>query len=86
VQLDKSLNLTPADLGNLGKAMVDAEAKYRLMHNYSYTYFTELDQGERYVSLGSKGVNFSAVKGTIYTPATGLTTSVLDVAAYQHIS
>jgi hypothetical protein len=65
--------------------MVDAEAKYRLMHNYSYTYFTELEQGERYVSLGSKGVNFSAVKGAIYTPATGLTTSVLDVAAYQHI-
>ncbi|EJM71524.1 hypothetical protein PMI30_00203 [Pseudomonas sp. GM50] len=85
VQLDKSLNLTHADLQNLGKAMVDAEAKYRLMHNYSYTYFTELDQGERYVSLGSKGVNFSTVKGTVYAPATGLTTSVLDVAAYQHI-
>ena len=84
VRLDKALNLTPIDLGNLGKAMVDAEAKYRLMHNYSYTYFTELDQGERYVSLGSKGVNFSAVKGTIYTPVTGLTTNVLDVAAYHH--
>ncbi|RON25686.1 hypothetical protein [Pseudomonas lini] len=85
VQLDKSLNLTHADLENLGKAMVDNEAMYQLMHNYSYTYFTELDQGERYVSLGSQGVNFSAVKGAIYTPATGLTTSVLDVAAYQHI-
>ncbi|WP_447787911.1 MULTISPECIES: hypothetical protein [Pseudomonas] len=85
VQLDKSLNLTQVDLENLGKAMVDDEAKYRLMHNYSYTYFTELDQGERYVSLGSNGVNFSAVKGAIYAPATGLTTSVLDVAAYQHI-
>jgi hypothetical protein len=81
VQLDKSLNLTHAALENLGKAMVDNEAKYRLMHNYSYTYFTELDQGERYVSLGSQGVNFSAVKGTIYTPAT----NVLDVAAYRHI-
>ena len=85
VQLDKSLNLTHADLENLGKAMVDNEAMYQLMHKYSYTYFTELDQGERYVSLGSQGVNFSAVKGAIYTPATGLTTSVLDVAAYQHI-
>ncbi|WP_237883503.1 hypothetical protein [Pseudomonas sp. PGPR40] len=85
VQLDKSLNRTQADLTNLGKAMVVNEAKYRLMHNYSYTYFTELDQGERYVSLGGQGVNFSAVKGTIYTPATGLTTSVLDVAAYQYI-
>ncbi|KNH46602.1 hypothetical protein HTX81_11630 [Pseudomonas lini] len=85
VQLDKSLNLTHADLENLGKAMVDNEAMYQLMHKYSYTYFTELDQGERYVSLGSQGVNFSAVKGAIYAPATGLTTSVLDVAAYQHI-
>lgn len=84
VRLDKALNLTPIDLGNLGKAMVDAEAKYRLMHNYSYTYFTELDQGERYVSLGSQGINFSAVKGTIYTPVTGLSTNVLDVAAYHH--
>ncbi|KAB0505328.1 hypothetical protein [Pseudomonas lini] len=85
VQLDKSLNLTHADLENLGKAMVDNEAKYRLMHKYSYTYFSELDQGERYVSLGSQGVNFSAVKGAIYAPATGLTTSVLDVDSYQHI-
>ncbi|MBB3241478.1 hypothetical protein FHW68_003004 [Pseudomonas sp. Tn43] len=84
VRLDKALNLTPIDLGNLGKAMVDAEAKYRLMHNYSYIYFTELDQGERYVSLGSQGINFSAVKGTIYTPVTGLSTNVLDVAAYHH--
>ncbi len=85
MQLDKSLNLTHADLENLGKAMVDNEAKYRLMHKYSYTYFSELDQGERYVSLGSQGVNFSAVKGAIYAPATGLTTSVLDVDSYQHI-
>ncbi|GID04169.1 MULTISPECIES: hypothetical protein [Pseudomonas] len=85
VRLNKPLNLTQADLDNLRKTMVNDEAKYRLMHKYSYTYFTELDQGERYVSLGSKGVNFSAVKGTIYTPATGLTTSVLDGAAYRSI-
>lgn len=85
VLLNKPLNLTQADLDNLRKTMVNDEAKYRLMHKYSYTYFTELDQGERYVSLGSNGVNFSAVKGTIYTPATGLTTSVLDGAAYRPI-
>jgi hypothetical protein len=85
VQLNKPLNLTQADLENLSNAMVSDEAKYRLMHNYSYTYFTELDQGERYVSLGSKGVSFSAVKGTIYAPATGLSTSLLDVAAYRSI-
>lgn len=85
VQLNKPLNLTQADLENLSNAMARDEAKYQLMHKYSYTYFTELDQGERYVSLGSKGVSFPAVKGTIYAPATGLTTSLLDVASYQHI-
>ncbi|TBN32853.1 hypothetical protein [Pseudomonas sp. BGI-2] len=85
VQLNKPLNLTQADLENLSNAVARDEAKYQLMHKYSYTYFTELDQGERYVSLGSKGVSFSTVKGTIYAPATGLSTSLLDVAAYKHI-
>jgi hypothetical protein len=85
VQLDKPLNLTQADLENLSNAVARDEAQYLLMHKYSYTYFTELDQGERYVSLGSNGVSFSAVKGTIYAPATGLSTSLLDVSAYQHI-
>ncbi|PNG45129.1 hypothetical protein A1354_04620 [Pseudomonas asplenii] len=85
VQLNKTLNLTQADLQNLTNGIVRDEARYKRMHNISYTYFTELDKGERYVSLGSKGVPFSAVKGTIYAPATGLTTSVLDVAAYRVI-
>jgi len=70
---------------NLNDAIVNAAAKYKAMEKCSYTWFTELDQGERYVSLGSKGVPFSTVKGTIYTPATGLTTSVLDVEAYRAI-
>lgn len=65
--------------------MVRDAAKYKAMEKYSYTWFTELDQGERYVSLGSKGVPFSSVKGGIYAPDSGLTTSVLDLAAYRHI-
>lgn len=85
VQLNKTLNLTPTDLQNLTKGIVRDEARYKRMHNISYTYITELDKGERYVSLGGKGVPFSAVKGPIYAPATGLTTSVLDVAAYRVI-
>ncbi|MFJ2321759.1 hypothetical protein [Pseudomonas sp. NPDC087817] len=85
VQLNKTLNLTQTDLKTLTDGIVRDEARYKRMHNISYTYFTELDKGERYVSLGSKGVPFSAVKGSIYTPATGLTTSVLDVAAYRVI-
>lgn len=85
VQLQKNLDLTQADLENLTNGIVRDEAKFKLMHKYSYTYFTELDQGERYVSLGSKGVPFSSVKGEIYKPATGLATSLLDISAYQHL-
>lgn len=85
VPLNKTLNLTSADLQNHHNAMARDAAKYKAMEKYSYTYFTELDQGERYVSLGSNGVKFSAVKGTIYAPATGLNTGLADVDSYRHI-
>ncbi|WP_339100732.1 hypothetical protein WKQ99_27230 [Pseudomonas atacamensis] len=85
VPLSKTLNLSDTDLRRLTGAIVRDEARYKKMHSQSYTYFTELDKGERYVSLGSKGVPFSAVKGTIYRPATGLTTSLLDISGYQHL-
>jgi hypothetical protein len=85
VQLNKTLNLSEADLLRLTGAIVADEARYKQMHSISYTYFTELDKGERYVSLGSKGVPFSAVKGSIYAPATGLMTSLLDVSTYKHL-
>jgi hypothetical protein len=85
VPLNKTLNLTPADLQNHHNTMTRDAAKYKAMEKYSYTYFTELDQGERYVSLGSNGVKFSAVRGTIYAPATGLNTGLADVDSYRHI-
>ena len=85
VQLNKTLNLTDADLNLLTGNITRHEALYKLMHEQSYTYFTELDKGERSVSLGSKGVPFSTVKGTIYQPATGLSTSLLDISAYGHL-
>ncbi len=85
VPLNKTLNLNEADLLRLTGAIVSDEAQYQLMHKISYTYFSEMDKGERYVSLGSKGVPFSAVTGTIYQPATGLTTSLLDVSAYKNL-
>ncbi|MGF6111861.1 hypothetical protein [Pseudomonas frederiksbergensis] len=86
VPLNKTLNLTQADLENMHNTMASAEAKYVAMQKCSYTYFTDLDKGERYVSLGSKGVNFSAVKGTIYAPATGLAASLrMDKGSYQDI-
>lgn len=86
VPLNKTLNLSQADLENLHNVMASAEAKYVAMHRCSYTYFTDLDKGERYVSLGSKGVNFSAVKGAGYTPATGLASSLkMDKGSYRDI-
>ncbi|RON17507.1 hypothetical protein BK660_22910 [Pseudomonas brassicacearum] len=85
VPLNKTLNLTVADLQIHHNAMTRDAAKYKAMEKFSYTYFTELDQGERYVSLGSNGVKFSAVKGTIYAPATGLSTGLADVDSYRHI-
>lgn len=86
VTLNKTLNLTQADLENLHNAMASAEAKYVAMQKCSYTYFTDLDKGERYVSLGSKGVNFSAVKGAGYAPTAGLAAGLrMDKGSYQDI-
>jgi hypothetical protein len=83
--LTKTLNLSEADLKNLLAGIARNEATYQQMHNLSYTYFTELDQGERYVSLGSDGMPFSAVKGSPFTPPAGLAMDVLDSAAYRHL-
>jgi hypothetical protein len=86
VTLNKTLNLTHAQLENLHTVMGRDDSKYVAMRKISYTYFTELDLGERHVSLGSKGVNFSAVKGTIFAPATGLTTGLkMEKDSYLHI-
>lgn len=84
-KLNKSLELTDADLLSLSAKMVEDATHYKAMEKHSYTYFTERDEGERYVSLGTKGVKFTTVQGPIYTPATGLATSVLDVQAYRQI-
>ncbi len=85
VALNKTLNLSEADLNSLSKAIVADEATYRLMHQISYTYFTERDVGERYVSLGSKGVPFSTVKGAPFTPQSGLQTSLQEISAYRQL-
>ncbi len=85
VQLNKTLNLTEYELADLAKRIVEDEEKYRAMHRVSYTYFTELDQGERYVSVGSKGVPFSLVKDAAYIPPGGLEVPVGDVSTYRHL-
>jgi hypothetical protein len=86
VPLNKTLKLSQADLENMHNVMASAEAKYVTMQKCSYTYFTDLDKGERAVSLGSKGVNFSAVKGTIYAPVAGLAAGLkMDKGSYQDI-
>jgi len=45
---------------------------------------TKLDKGERYVSLGSKGVPFSTLKGTVHRPATGLSTRWVRIRMTQN--
>ena len=86
VPLNKTLNLSNADLQNLHAAMARAQGSYEAMHRCSYTYFTELDQGERSVSLGNKGIPFSAVKNAPFVPAAGLAAKVaFDDAAYREI-
>lgn len=76
VALDKRLNLSAADLEARHKTLVSDEAKYAAMHKYSYTKITESEKNERYASLGSKGVAFSAIKGAPYQPAAGLSQSL----------
>ena len=76
VTLDKRLSLSAADLETQHNAIVSDDAKYAAMHKYSYTKITESEKNERYASLGSKGVAFSAIKGAPYQPAAGLSQSL----------
>lgn len=86
VKLDKMLNLTTADLQNHHNAISQADAHYVLMRQESYTYFTEQEQGERYVSHGSKGTAFSSVQGPPLQPTAGLGAKLtLEQSSYLDI-
>ena len=86
VKLGKTLNLSNADLENYHNSLKNDEAKYLQLRKESYTYFTELDQGERYVSHGKDGTAFSRVQGGHMKPATGLSASLtLESSSYQEI-
>lgn len=76
VKLDKMLNLSTAELQNYHQAIEQADAHYVLMRQESYTYFTEQEQGERYVSRGSNGTAFSSVQGPPLQPTAGLGASL----------
>lgn len=75
-RLDKKLNLSIPDLENYHNTLKSTDAQYMLMRKESYTYFTEQEQGERYVSHGSKGTAFSSIKGAGMQPAAGLGASL----------
>ena len=86
VKLDKTLDLSKAELENHHNSLKNDEAKYLQMRKESYTYFTELDQGERYVVHGKDGIAFSKVQGGHMKPATGLSASLkLEASSYQEI-
>lgn len=70
------LNLSTAELQNYHQAIEQADAHYVLMRQESYTYFTEQEQGERYVSRGSNGTAFSSVQGPPLQPTAGLGASL----------
>ena len=86
VKLDKTLDLSKAELENHHNSLKNDDAKYLQMRKESYTYFTELDQGERYVTHGRDGTAFSKVQGGHMRPATGLSASLtLEASSYQEI-
>ena len=86
VKLDKMLQLSTADLQKHHAAIEQAEADYVRMRKESYTYITEQEQGERYVSHGSKGTAFSTVQGPTLQPKAGLSASlVFEQSSYLDI-
>lgn len=86
VNQDKKLSQNDGQLVQLHEAVKKNAALYTKMQSNSYTVVTENDKGERYVSLGSKGTNFSSIKGGQYSPAAGLTADYLgDRSIYNVI-
>ncbi|WP_339544869.1 hypothetical protein [Pseudomonas sp. RA_35y_Pfl2_P32] len=86
VRLDKMLNLSTSELQNYHHAIEQADAHYVLMRKESYTYFTEQEQGERYVSHGSNGTAFSSVQGPALQPPAGLGASLtFEPSSYRDI-
>ncbi|MDY1038520.1 hypothetical protein [Lelliottia sp. CFBP8978] len=82
----KTLNLTDAKLLELHQGIAANAALYNQMHDYSYLWFTEKDQGERYVSCASTGAPFSSVRGERFSPQAGLASDFLaDNSVYDAI-
>ncbi|MBI6154969.1 hypothetical protein JEP92_23165 [Serratia surfactantfaciens] len=77
VNQSDTLDLDDGSLLALYKSMRKHADLYKKMHGYSYTIFTEKDAGERLVSYGKKGANFSSIKGDEFSPSTGLTSDLL---------
>lgn len=78
VKLRNTLNLDEQLLLKLHQGIKKNEDLYLKMHKLSYSLLTENDRGERYVSLGSHGVPYSAIRGGIYTPHSGLASDYLN--------
>ncbi|KGM27134.1 hypothetical protein [Photorhabdus akhurstii] len=76
--LDKKLNLDDAQLLELHKAMERNADLYTKMHSNSYTLITESNKGERQVSHGTSNANFSSIKGSPFSPASGLASNFLN--------
>lgn len=85
--LNKMLKLTPAQINAYLKTIADRQVMYLDMRKHSYTKLTEHDGGERYVSLGEKGIKFSLVTGLNFKPDAGLAEPIAKSAEdYKYIS
>lgn len=71
VGLEKTLNLTPAQINSLLEKIKNDSASYMTMRNTVYTISTKTGE-DRTISLGDKGTGFSTVRSTSYTPEQGL--------------
>lgn len=84
--LNKKLNISDADLYEFHHKMEHDKKAYDVMSNTSYTMLTESINGERLVSHGINGVNFSSLHGDEFTPKSGLHSNYLnDKSIYDFI-
>ncbi|NDK97906.1 hypothetical protein [Photorhabdus bodei] len=87
-KLDKKLNLNNERLLGLHEAVEKNEGLYTKLHKESYVVITEDNKGERNVTRGHSrhGTNFSSIKGSPFSPTSGLTANFLkDKTIYDII-
>jgi hypothetical protein len=80
VKLDNMLRLSGGQVLECISNIQKSSAAYENMRTFSYSLLgVQNDSAERIVSLGDTAKKFSTIQGTPFSPATGLSSSWLDV-------